>query len=488
MSRLVVLLAVLPLFHGCGAPSRVAPAAPAVPGSQPASGAQAPTRTTANEQFATDLKRVLAAESRFEYATALKDAQQLKQQYGSQAEMQPRIQALLERLEELSSRETKLASAIKDLNDEPRRENARVLLTDAGMLGRALLRRTVASGEPQSAQAAAELLVSLRDEDAPQTLLARCLQKPPHALRAALCDQLRAISDLVSPAMLPELYAAFKKEPDGQRELGALAVMLVRRNSDGARENFNVLLRDAGAYDLLKQANLISEVPREGLALWLRFDEMSGSAAGNSAGLQVPGGTLTGARWTPGRFDGAALCNGKDQWVQVDASKLELGKNNADFSIAFWMCYTPTTNGWRSITHKGAQDRERTFAMWFHADSDRIWYRISTDTNFDEGGCSACVLQPNNWYHIAYVKQDKSLTLYVNGGVDSSVRINGQIQSNPGPIYIGKNPWHHSVEGRYDDYVVYTRALTAEEVKGMAGNVEKPSAIRLSAPEPAPQF
>ncbi|HYF51322.1 MAG TPA: LamG domain-containing protein, partial [Planctomycetota bacterium] len=93
-----------------------------------------------------------------------------------------------------------------------------------------------------------------------------------------------------------------------------------------------------------------------------------------------------------------------------------------------------------------------------------------------------------NWYHIAYVKEDKTLTLYVNGAIDSSVQLAGRTVGNTGPIYIGKDPWYQSVEGRYDDYVIYTRALSAEEVKGMAGNVEKPSHMPLSAPEAAPQF
>jgi len=462
------------------------PAAPAQP--TPAAQNLVEKNPKPGSEFETDLKQILAAESASEYSAAFKSAQQLKQQYATQAELQPRIDALLARLEELSRKAASLAAAVTDLGDESRRPNARVVLTDGGSLARTLLRRAVVQAEVSVAQPAAELLVSLRDEEAAQALFLRCQQKIPPPFKAALSEGLRAVSDLVPATMLPDFFAAFKKDPEGQRDLGALAATLVRRNSEGGREQFNALLKDAAAYDLLKQANLISDVPRDGLALWLRFDEMSGAAAGNSAGLQVPGGALNGARWAPGRYDGAVLCNGKDELIQVDASKLELGKNDADFSVAFWMCYATAGTGWRNITHKGNQDGERTFAIWFHSDSDRVWYRISTETNFDEGGCSACVLQPGNWYHIAYVKQDKSLTLYVNGAVDSSAPLNGRSIGNTGPVYIGKDPWYPSVEGRYDDYVIYTRALTAAEVKGMAGNVEKPSGKPLSPPEPAPQF
>ena len=65
------------------------------------------------------------------------------------------------------------------------------------------------------------------------------------------------------------------------------------------------------------------------------------------------------------------------------------GKNGEDFTVAYWFYLRRGyTGAWREIMHKGSGNSERTFAMWMRADSDRLYYRLSTTSSYDEGGSS----------------------------------------------------------------------------------------------------
>lgn len=176
---------------------------------------------------------------------------------------------------------------------------------------------------------------------------------------------------------------------------------------------------------------------------------------------------LKGPAWRAGKFGGAVSFSGKSDYVQINhAPDLEVGKDGSDFSVTFWInLHQGFTTEWRSIVHKGNTDAQRTFAMWMQPYDNRVYYRISTASDHNEGGSSQAEIPLNAWTHIAYVKSGRRLQFYVNGELDSEVSLTGESVSNEGPLYIGKDPWFAGINGSMDDIRIYGLALSRQSVQ-----------------------
>ncbi|MEM6451758.1 MAG: NF038122 family metalloprotease, partial [Cyanobacteria bacterium P01_D01_bin.105] len=159
-------------------------------------------------------------------------------------------------------------------------------------------------------------------------------------------------------------------------------------------------------------------------------------------------------------FDGV-----NERAIVDDGSSLQLGENNADFSVAFWVKLETDADGnWRSVLHKGETDQDRTFAMWLRPNDNRIHYRISTTENWNEGSDSQGELELNQWTHVSYVKSDDQLSLYLDGQLDSSVALQGEVIANDDLLRIGSDALNASI----DELKLYDRALTTEDLKSLA--------------------
>lgn len=157
--------------------------------------------------------------------------------------------------------------------------------------------------------------------------------------------------------------------------------------------------------------------------------------------------------------------NGSNYVTIPNSPELEVGSGDGDFTVAFWFNLTTGfTGSWRSITHKGNSDSERTFAMWMRPSDNRIHYRISTASNSNGGGDSQGAVVPLTWTHVVYLKEDRQLKLYLNGVLDSTASLVGAVRSNDGPIYIGKDPWFAGVKAMIDEYMIWDKALTEDEI------------------------
>src|SRR5690606_6955544 len=78
-------------------------------------------------------------------------------------------------------------------------------------------------------------------------------------------------------------------------------------------------------------------VPVPGLVGYWRFDEVAGLAATDASGNGHQGSLANGATWTPAGVRGGAISfDGINDMVSVPESpELELGRDNADFTVAF---------------------------------------------------------------------------------------------------------------------------------------------------------
>jgi hypothetical protein len=212
------------------------------------------------------------------------------------------------------------------------------------------------------------------------------------------------------------------------------------------------------------------------IAYW-PFDEGNGQTSVDTSGNNNTA-SLVNATWDTGkRGKCVKLISTAGIEINNSASLDSIGKDNADFTVAFWMYLTGDKNGrWRAIMHKGNSDQERTFDLILEENSNHIYYRISTNDNWDIGGSSKKEILVNSWTHVAYVKKGKELQLFLNGILDSSVRFEGNVLPNKGTLYIGKDPWYTGMEGNIDDVCIFSFPLSEKQLSIIINNKVSPIA------------
>lgn len=178
---------------------------------------------------------------------------------------------------------------------------------------------------------------------------------------------------------------------------------------------------------------------------------------GNADGVLQGGASLVN---DPQRGQVLSIDSNGERVLVSPKPQLQVGASGSDFSIAFWMNLSQGSTGvWRSIMNKGTTNNERTFAMWMRPGDNRLHYRISTTSSWNEGGDSRSAIPLNTWTHIAYVKEGQSLKLYINGVVDQQTSLNGVSISNNGNLYFGDSPWYTPALCKMDDIRLYGYAI-----------------------------
>jgi len=157
------------------------------------------------------------------------------------------------------------------------------------------------------------------------------------------------------------------------------------------------------------------------------------------------------------------------------------------FSVSMWMYLRQDSTGdWRTLMHKGSTDSDRTPTLFLEPITRGLEFFVSTtDANQPDGErlWSNSFVPLNRWTHITAVAEGHSLRLYINGLLDSENATVGTIVHNTGPLYLGGDPWRKgSMDGFVDEFKMYSRALTLDEIQAEAshalGGVE-PSFVEL---------
>ncbi|MFK8186094.1 MAG: NF038122 family metalloprotease [Phormidesmis sp.] len=205
----------------------------------------------------------------------------------------------------------------------------------------------------------------------------------------------------------------------------------------------------------------------EGLVAHWSFDEVETNRTRDALnGLAARLDNMEATDLVQGMVGNALSFDGvNEKAIVADGSSLQLGKDNADFSVAFWIKLDADSDGnWRSVLRKGETNQDRTFAIWLHPDDNRIHYRISTTEKWNEGGDSQGSLAVNQWTHVSYVKSGDQLALYLDGQLDSSVTLQGEVIANDDLLRIGSDDLNASI----DELKLYDRALSSEDLRSLA--------------------
>ena len=196
--------------------------------------------------------------------------------------------------------------------------------------------------------------------------------------------------------------------------------------------------------------------------LILHFDEGSGTIAKDESGYGNDG-AIYGATWTTGISGKALMFDGEDDYVYVDDDS-SLYFN--DFTFTFWAKTTSTQRGSfldKDIVGKGTHD----YRFGYRSDgkiepligmkgSD---YAVTSDTTIYDG----------SWHFCTAMRQGSTISVWVDGYLDKSeTAATGQVNGAGAPLKIGKaylGGKYLYFNGIIDEVVIYSKALTPEEIK-----------------------
>jgi hypothetical protein len=113
-------------------------------------------------------------------------------------------------------------------------------------------------------------------------------------------------------------------------------------------------------------------------------------------------------------------------------SALALGSGGT-WTIEYWVYFNAAFGTFTPISHQ--QDATVRWCVEHAAASTLLLFDNSTSTTFTHPS----TLGPNNWYHIAFVRDGTTVRMYVNGVASSTTTTSNLSNITSGPLSIGRN-------------------------------------------------
>ncbi len=210
-----------------------------------------------------------------------------------------------------------------------------------------------------------------------------------------------------------------------------------------------------------------STPPANGLILYWKFDETSGTTTSDSSGSNNAGTTFNGPTWVAGHTNFALSFNGTNQYV--NANNNAVVNTGADFSVCTWVLLN-NLNGWQTIVSEDGTNISGFFLQYSQSIGNKFDFAIqSADSTTSTAYRAASTSSPaaGGWYHLCGVRSGSNILLYVNGALQQSVAITGAWAAT-GKVAVGRGMWGAAqvdwTNGTIDQVRIYNRALSASEV------------------------
>ncbi len=208
------------------------------------------------------------------------------------------------------------------------------------------------------------------------------------------------------------------------------------------------------------------------LAHW-NLDEFSAGSSSVGRVDALPssnfGNDLTDSANTPsttGKFGRAADFDGTADYLSLaDTSYLEPTSN---LTVSAWVKFDdlPSVEGEdATIIHKSHSVSPWTAYELKCEDTDNTCTFIWSNSTTAQATYTNTALQANRWYHLAGVKTDTHIQVYVDGKLESSTPVSGTFLNSDGNLRIGSGDSEHFTDGQIDEVRLYNRALTPLEIE-----------------------
>jgi hypothetical protein len=228
----------------------------------------------------------------------------------------------------------------------------------------------------------------------------------------------------------------------------------------------NLLMTVVAIFGLvtISNAQLPNYIPTNGLVGWWPFN---GNASDES--LNGNNGTITGATLTTDRFgvmNNAYNFDGISNYIDV-GNPSSLGNNPNSYTQAGWVYLVDFSDAYVFMSKR----HDNTGNDWgtpvstvngtfiFFADDAFYQQAPLAETN---------QLSLGQWHHLAFVKNQNTFSIYVNGVLDGSMADNHIMGGSSNNLIFGAQlAWPEFFKGKLDDIGVWNRALTVCEVQDL---------------------
>jgi len=203
---------------------------------------------------------------------------------------------------------------------------------------------------------------------------------------------------------------------------------------------------------------------------WWKLDEASGFIAADSSSMGNNGVVYGGADWVPGKVDGALDFDGEDDYVDLPIGSIVSSLTDSTFAI--WANFADPAGDWQRLFDFGTGEDVYMFLSPCASPTTTGPLRVAIVAGEDatESIVDAPSTLPSGWHHVAVVIDgvSRNMELYLDADVVSS----GPTQFLPADLGVTTQNWlgrsQYAADAYYfgslDDFRIYNRVLTAEEI------------------------
>lgn len=184
-------------------------------------------------------------------------------------------------------------------------------------------------------------------------------------------------------------------------------------------------------------------------------------------------GQCTGIQFEEGIIDKAAVLSDSAYISLPD----DVVSSMTDFTISTWVKPSETAD-WARIFDFGTGTAKYMFLAPRNNAGQTVFAITSSNSGSEQKITSECVFTPNNWTHICIAKKGNTGIMYADGievGRNESMTLSPKDIGSTNKNYIGKSQYSSDpyFNGAIDDFRIYSEALSAEDIKELAGEINK---------------
>jgi hypothetical protein len=200
-------------------------------------------------------------------------------------------------------------------------------------------------------------------------------------------------------------------------------------------------------------------------ARW-KLDETGGANAADTGGRSLTGSVKGTPQWASGKTGGALEFDGKETLVNCgDAAAFNFRDG---MTVAAWIKVRKLDKEWQAVVTKGDT------AWRFHRQSatGNLEFHCDGLTPLEQNKTTVAIkrsLTDDQWHHVAATYDGKRMAIYLDGTLQDSAKVAGQIATNSHPVMLGENAEKPGrlFNGWMDDVRLYSYGLSDEEVRAL---------------------
>lgn len=203
-----------------------------------------------------------------------------------------------------------------------------------------------------------------------------------------------------------------------------------------------------------------------------QFNEGTGSISSDLSGNGNTG-TVVGASWSGGALD----FDGVDDHVSIPNSPT-INLTGNTMTVMAWVKWeiNPTSGAsWASIVNKNGDGQ---FRLHHNSNNSRFEFAVSTAGG---GGWVFSSTAPviNQWYHVAGTYDGAAIRIYVDGQLEGSLAMTGNIIGSTSPVNIGNRAISNDrfFAGMIDDVRLYNHTLSQTDIS--AAMIPEPTSVLM---------